>query len=582
MGLNADWDYELVDDLTGGLNLSEKPHKIDKSQLVKAENVFFKNGRVVVDTGYTTFQETVIGNPRVAFQFFKTTGSSELILITNERFYTETNDSWYLVSNGTSTTLSGAAVATDTVLNVTSSTGFTAGEPIGITLDDGTQHKSTIASTGAGTITIDDQMPSGAAIGNTVLESIALNGIDDEQVSLVVLPAFNYLVFTNGQDIVQQYTGSLIQDVQNLPSSGNTKCKAVAVYENHLLLLHTIEGGTAYPQRVRRSDTGDPTEWVTGNAGFTDLLDSEDFIVTSAPLGPYQIIYRERSIVRMEFIGSEDRLFNFDTVVSGEGAASVDAVADTGTEHVFVGNANIYEYRGGLDIEPIGDEVWDKLFGNDGEIDPSYKSRITLIFVEELDEIWIFYPTSSSSTNYPDKMIRLNLSKRAWSERVFPVEISGFGFYQTSTATKWNELVGTWLQQTFKWGSAKLTANSPTTFLLDPSADQVLEYDYVQDEDNGTTITWEIETKDFFNPSAKLRHDWFEFSAKGQTVLVEYSSDEGSNWTTMKTVTLTSEFVKHRVSKQFVRDKIRFRMSGTGPGFQLEWFGFKYKLESLH
>jgi hypothetical protein len=66
----------------------------------------------------------------------------------------------------TATTLSVAAVATDTVITLTSTTGLLVADVIGIKLDTGVLHWTTIASLAPTTIT--DQMPSGAAIGNTV------------------------------------------------------------------------------------------------------------------------------------------------------------------------------------------------------------------------------------------------------------------------------------------------------------------------------------------------------------------------------------------------------------------------------
>ena len=69
----------------------------------------------------------------------------------------------------TKTTLSADEAASQTVLSVTSSTGMTAADKIGILLDDNTLHWTTIVSTGAGpVVTITTAIPSAAASGSEV------------------------------------------------------------------------------------------------------------------------------------------------------------------------------------------------------------------------------------------------------------------------------------------------------------------------------------------------------------------------------------------------------------------------------
>lgn len=67
-----------------------------------------------------------------------------------------------------STTLSAAEASGQTVLSVTSTTGMTAADYIGVQQDDGTLHWSTISSTGSGTVTIASATTAAAASGNKV------------------------------------------------------------------------------------------------------------------------------------------------------------------------------------------------------------------------------------------------------------------------------------------------------------------------------------------------------------------------------------------------------------------------------
>lgn len=73
-----------------------------------------------------------------------------------------TEDTFY------TTTLSAAEAPGQTELSVTSTTNMTAADKIGIELDDGTRQWTTIASTGSGTVTVDDALTGAAASGNSV------------------------------------------------------------------------------------------------------------------------------------------------------------------------------------------------------------------------------------------------------------------------------------------------------------------------------------------------------------------------------------------------------------------------------
>jgi len=66
------------------------------------------------------------------------------------------------------TTTTATAVATDTVISMTSVTGMSMSDNVLIILDDGTTHSSTISSIATLDVTINDALPSGAAIGSEV------------------------------------------------------------------------------------------------------------------------------------------------------------------------------------------------------------------------------------------------------------------------------------------------------------------------------------------------------------------------------------------------------------------------------
>jgi len=577
--VSKEWEYKFVHDLTLGINSTVPDIMLDDGENALSKNLHFEKRKVVVDTGYAKFGGVVRGNPRIDFQFFKTDGTSELVLITDTTLYVYSALEWQYVSDGNSTTTTGAEAAGQTVIEVVATTGFTSGDFVGLALSDGTQHRTTVASVSAGvSITLDDAIPAtfDAILGAVLLKAVDLVGTLDIQVSTVVLPSHNWFVFTNGVDNVKRYDGTDCTDIPNLPSSGNTQCRLVGIFNNHLILAHTTEGGTRYPQRVRRANTGDPTDWTTGVAGYNDLYDNEDWLIAIQYLGPYMILYRERSIVRTEYVGSLDLLFNFETTIVGEGALSQDSVIDLGDYHIFMGNANIYEYRGGFDFQPVGDKIYYEIFGVNGDLNASYKQRVFGLYVEEVDEAWFFYPPSGEEK--PTKLIRYSQENQSWMIREFNHDITGFGLYQSTSDKTWNDLVGTWLQQNWTWDSRAINANSPITHLLSSDNLQVYEYDYFQTTDDGTVIPYEFETKDFGNPRFMTRFDLFEFRLFGTNILVEYSLDEGVTFDTLATFT-SGKLQKNLVNKQLITQYIRFRFSGSD-AFKLHTLGFMFIQEN--
>jgi hypothetical protein len=87
----------------------------------------------------------------------------------NKHDYALGSSGWHATNSYSTTTISTAEALGQTVLSVTSTTGMTAADNIGIQLDDGTIQWTTIVSTGAGpTVTVTAALTAAAASGNRV------------------------------------------------------------------------------------------------------------------------------------------------------------------------------------------------------------------------------------------------------------------------------------------------------------------------------------------------------------------------------------------------------------------------------
>jgi len=578
------WKYTQVPNLLGGLNLDTKPDMLSDNQAVQLDGVISKAGGIATDTGYVPFNQAVVGLPQATYEFLRQNLIVNLMLITTKTVYKHdaSFNKWQLVQGTAATTATVSAGTGAFSIAVASTAGFVNGDLIGVTLDNGDQLQTT-ANVSGSNLVMTNAVPAGRniLIGAIVVRAPALNGNVDNQVNPVTMSGSDWMVFTNNIDPVQYYDGTHCVTVPNLPGGGNTTCVAVAVYNSALFLLGTTEAGQVFAQRVRRSNQTDPTNWTTGTSGFDDLRDTADKIVAGDILGPYLIVYRDRSIVRGTFIGTGGLNYFFETMIVGEGAVSAGAIIPTGDNHLFVGHTNVYEYYGDYTINPVGDNIFYLAFGFTSNMNPQYRQRLFAFYVEELDEVWILYASTTSTTGYCDTVLRYNVGEKFWYSRKFNDVLIGFGYFSKANSTTWLDLVGTWTQQTWLWNSRTSLANTDIIHLCAPLTNRVYAYDYSTALDNGVAIAYTAESKDFTMGDAKFRFDMIEMFIKGTNILFQYSIDSGYSWTTLTTITQNPQD-RVRLYAQFITNRVRFRWSGSSPDFALEWFGFSYKVESLY
>jgi len=554
--------YELVKLSSLGLNAAVRPELLPDGQVVNAENVKFEKFSVFSDTGYVKFGDVVVGVPQGTYQYFQTSGAAFVMLVTTRTLYSwnETNLLWEVTSCGTvSTTLASAFSLGQTQVTVASAAGFVVGGVIGVDLEDGTRFSAEITGIAGSVISFSGKAldRSEALVGATVVQGPILDGSLDKPVSFTTWAATDKMYFANGVDPPKSYDGLACQDVPNLPAT-TFAASLVTVYSNYLWLLNTVEDGNRHPQRVRWSEPGVDNDW-NELVNFNDLLTTEDHITAVSDLGPYLIIYRERSIVRVEFVGSTDNTWNFVDTIDNEGVLHQDAVLNLNDFHLIFAQANVYTYEGGFELKSIGDVIYDEIFSITGDLNTSFANRAFGVYVEELDEAWFFYPAGGSES--PNKILRYNVGNQSYSKRSFPLTFVGFGFYQKVTALTWNQLVGSWNDQNFTWDARSLGEGSPTIHLCSTNG-QVYEYDYFSLTDDGTPISYTLETKDFYVPNKLLRHDKSEFKVQGSGIEVLYSTDRGTSWMTLGVIDSPSTLMTVSLYKQFVFDTLRFKFAG--------------------
>lgn len=545
------WHDTAEGPFVGGLNTDVDAELIEDNQFAAANNAMVAYGELQSDTGTTLVgQVTLRGDPRRVIDYVNPlTNGSLRFCVTNTSVYKYASgpNQWQYVSNGTETTLTVAAVATNTALTVASIAGFANADFVGVMLDTGAMHFATVNGAPAGNIiTITPAMPSGAAIGKQVVKAVALTGSGSSHVTPVVIPWSGQVVFTNTIENVKILTpatgvnGACI-DMTGTGLPANMKCNTLALYDNSLILAGNVEAGTIFSSRFRYCAKGDLTLWNTLEAGSTDLLENFGQINQALPLGPYLIFYRRRGISRVS-IGGAGR-FTPDGAVPLAGAvASNLAAVDLVDKHIVLGTKGLFWYRGGFAIEPIDAPVEKSIWSKTGIIKTlsAAPAGMFLVPLTYRNEVLIAYGTGTST----GIMERYNLEYNVWTRRQFDSSggrCSGFGEAIESSG-----------------------ASLGTTFLCDSVDDKVVLYDQSAATDDGDTIFFSVDTKDFSHKSLKTKMDFLEVKASGSgTLTVSYSVDGGTTPVTLGTCALTATPTRFRMYKNLTVDKIRFRFSNT-------------------
>lgn len=346
-------------------------------------------------------------------------------------------------------------------------------------------------------------------------------------------PQNELLIFTNGVDEVKKYDGAIdVDDLGGLDDAEpgsivvNT-AKCVRSFNDFIVLVHTTEDGDVKPFRVRWCKKGYPEIWKNdenflGEAGFTDLAETVDWAITAERLNYYLVIYKERSIHLMEYVGSPT-VMRFTRLIDGIGIMAPRAVASLGNYHIFVGNDNVYQVSP-TSFDPIGDEIKDELFAL---INPERRDQVTLFLAEETSEIHVCFPSVGS--DYNDKFYVYNYVLKNWTGP-HDRSSSALGYFQSERDTTIEDLEGSYAEQVGAWDDRVFSSNSPLNMMGDYNGYLYIMQSGIKadEQDIDGDVTFRLDDFDMPELSKRLQKLWLavEGSVGGNIqVLVGYTEN---------------------------------------------------------
>lgn len=167
------------------------------------------------------------------------------------------------------------------------------------------------------------------------------------------------------------------------------------------------------PNRVQWSAAGDSTGWTsgTGLAGQQDLQGNGGWIQRVCG-GEFGVIWQERAIWRMDFVGAPD-VFSFSELEDSRGTPAPGSVVKVGQIFFYLGPDGFYAFDGARSV-PIGSNKINTTFYS--EIDQNYLYRITSVSDPSNNLVLWSYPTGNSKGNGdPDKILIYDYVNGKWS-----------------------------------------------------------------------------------------------------------------------------------------------------------------------
>lgn len=196
------------------------------------------------------------------------------------------------------------------------------------------------------------------------------------------------------------------QVIPNAPISNNWIL--VSPEDRHLVSLGSHDGVRRDQSLIRWSSQEDFNDWTPaeGNTAGDKRLDSGSRIITGIRTRGETIIFTDRSIYSMQFVGGND-VFAFQPKGESLSIVGPNAAVETGGIVYFMARDEFVAYDGVARILPctVRNYVFDNI--NRDQIEKTYAS-----VNKEESEVWWFYPSADSEEN--NRYVIFNLRESTW------------------------------------------------------------------------------------------------------------------------------------------------------------------------
>lgn len=443
----------------GGLNADLTPEELGVGFWSSSQNVRFSNGYATRFRGTAQVFDTPVVTPYFLTPY--TTATT--------RFWAHAGIAAAYVDDGTTQTnitrLATTAIVSITRVGTTATLTSTAhglsnGNTVtvyGATPDvyNGTFVIGGVA-TDSFTYTIASDPGSSATVVGVLLKPGAAvapftGAVDDRWTGGVLNGVF---VLNNGVDIPQYWGGDTGVKLRNFPGWTTTwKATSIRPFKNFLIAVNMTKGSSNYPYMVKWSDIAVPgaipTSWDETNpaldAGELDI-DASGPLVDSLPLGDVLVVYAERSMHALTYIGAP-YIFRAQKLPGDVGMLARGCAVSTPLGHVVLTAGDVVIHAGQGTTSIANAVIRDYIFKN---INSTYYKRAFVTANPQKNEVWVCFPYSDSTTC--NTACVWNWIDKTWSIRTLEnVTYGDFGQFSITAVGTWASDVDTWNSDATTW-----------------------------------------------------------------------------------------------------------------------------------
>ena len=383
--------------------------------------------------------------------------------------------------------------------------------------------------------------------------------------------------------------------VLRVPFSGTTyaildaNCPAayfMTRFADRLYTASTTESTVAKPFRVRRSVNGDHTDWTGLGSGFTDLSEFPYHITGMSKHGPGMIIATEGAIWLATRTGISGAPARFDPIVTDTGVFAAYTLRSRGTDHLFMGNDDLYMLTGNRAV-PIGGPIRDSVFSTNNV----NKTHMNFSHMKEDTQEWLLFVCTGDNAT-PDAIWVFNWGKKAY----YPWSVSGptcSTTHRMDASRAWDDLTTNWATTTWEWSASALQTNYPA-MMTGHANGTAYRWSEEYLSDAGASIPCRWTSKDFTSqdiagqPGYKitLRQVAITYKDLGSECTLDFyfSSDGGSAWAGPHQVTFgggTEGYKTANVFYQTTGDRVRFKVENntTNETFRIAAFNLEFEVK---
>ena len=270
------------------------------------------------------------------------------------------------------------------------------------------------------------------------------------------------MVINNGVDVPQFWGGDTGTNFAALTGwDAGWRCKSIRPYKNFLISLNITKSGTNYRHMVKWSHGADPgtipSSWDeadgTKDAGEQDLAETTDEIIDQLPLGDANIIYKERSMYAMRYIGAPF-IWQFQRLPGEVGMLARNCAADTPKGHVVLAAGDLILHNGQGPQSLLTGRMRRWLFG---QIDSTNYARSFVVANPPKNEVWVCFPQAGDTTC--TLALVWNWADDTFGVRELPgVTCGAAGQLSFAAGSTWATDADTWDTDTTTWGTDEYNA----------------------------------------------------------------------------------------------------------------------------